>query len=382
MKKEKGITLIALVITIVIIIILATVTINMAFGDGGLLRQAEQAKDMTVNGTIAESEEINRVMAEYLSEIQQDEEETKKISSLFIWDIEDIYFSELKNVVDYLNINTIYADVGLYDHMNLAISEFEFLMQFVQSEDIELFALTGDENGLDDENSSEINDLIDTVREYNQQAKNKIAGISVDLEFYLTDAYLNGSEEDKQALFSEYVDFMKTSYNYAKQNDLKFAVCIPNWYDNLNEQKLEELIKDGCDYVQVMNYEKSGMTDNISKEIELAKKYSKTIENIAELQAPNDVNGVTNDLTFYNDGIDACIQKFDEIQNTYQYNKLGFSYHYYIPAVELIGQVVDLASKYDLEVYPYYPNGDSADLKNVYLTDGDKKNIWYEFYYS
>lgn len=38
MKKEKGITLIALVITIVIIIILATVTINMAFGDGGLLR--------------------------------------------------------------------------------------------------------------------------------------------------------------------------------------------------------------------------------------------------------------------------------------------------------------------------------------------------------
>ena len=37
-RKAKGITLIALVITIVILIILATVTINVAFGDGGLIQ--------------------------------------------------------------------------------------------------------------------------------------------------------------------------------------------------------------------------------------------------------------------------------------------------------------------------------------------------------
>lgn len=45
--KEKGITLIALVITIVILIILATITINMAFGDNGLVKYAEAARDMT-----------------------------------------------------------------------------------------------------------------------------------------------------------------------------------------------------------------------------------------------------------------------------------------------------------------------------------------------
>ena len=72
--KESGITLIALVITIVILIILSTVTINMAFGDGGLIQQAELAKDMTANSTVAESEEINSIMEEYANIIVEDGE--------------------------------------------------------------------------------------------------------------------------------------------------------------------------------------------------------------------------------------------------------------------------------------------------------------------
>ena len=46
-SKEKGITLVALVITIVILIILATVTINAAFGEGGIIKKAQQAKELT-----------------------------------------------------------------------------------------------------------------------------------------------------------------------------------------------------------------------------------------------------------------------------------------------------------------------------------------------
>ena len=42
--KNKGITLLALVITIVILIILATIAINMIFGDNGLINRTEQAK--------------------------------------------------------------------------------------------------------------------------------------------------------------------------------------------------------------------------------------------------------------------------------------------------------------------------------------------------
>ena len=50
-KSQKGITLVALVITVIIIIILATVAINFAFGNNGLITRAEQARDFYANDT-------------------------------------------------------------------------------------------------------------------------------------------------------------------------------------------------------------------------------------------------------------------------------------------------------------------------------------------
>ncbi len=44
MRKERGITLLALVVTIIILIILATVSINIVVEDGGVFTKAEQAK--------------------------------------------------------------------------------------------------------------------------------------------------------------------------------------------------------------------------------------------------------------------------------------------------------------------------------------------------
>ena len=43
-SQARGITLVALVITIIIIIILATVTINMAFGDDGIIKELSKQK--------------------------------------------------------------------------------------------------------------------------------------------------------------------------------------------------------------------------------------------------------------------------------------------------------------------------------------------------
>ena len=44
LKNQKGITLVALVITIVILIILATVAITFAFDKNGLVPRAEEAR--------------------------------------------------------------------------------------------------------------------------------------------------------------------------------------------------------------------------------------------------------------------------------------------------------------------------------------------------
>ena len=48
-RRQKGITLIALIITIVILIILAVITINIAFGDNGLIKRVQQARDLYAN---------------------------------------------------------------------------------------------------------------------------------------------------------------------------------------------------------------------------------------------------------------------------------------------------------------------------------------------
>ena len=44
MKKQTGITLIALVITIIILIILAGVSINLVVGDNGIITTAKREK--------------------------------------------------------------------------------------------------------------------------------------------------------------------------------------------------------------------------------------------------------------------------------------------------------------------------------------------------
>ena len=72
-KNERGITLLTLAITILIIIILAGVTINATLGDNGLLKQAQDAKDMAESTTIDTEEKMNKIMQEYANVMAEDE---------------------------------------------------------------------------------------------------------------------------------------------------------------------------------------------------------------------------------------------------------------------------------------------------------------------
>ena len=61
LKNQRGITLVALVITIIVLIILATVTISFAFGSDGLIGRAEQAEDFYANDTKYTEDSITNV---------------------------------------------------------------------------------------------------------------------------------------------------------------------------------------------------------------------------------------------------------------------------------------------------------------------------------
>ena len=61
LKNQRGITLVALVITIVVLIILATISISFAFGNNGLVNRAEQARDFYANDTKYTEQSITNV---------------------------------------------------------------------------------------------------------------------------------------------------------------------------------------------------------------------------------------------------------------------------------------------------------------------------------
>ncbi len=60
-NAEKGITLIALVVTIVVLLILAGITINMLFSNGGIFKTAGDAANAWNDATINEQESLNNL---------------------------------------------------------------------------------------------------------------------------------------------------------------------------------------------------------------------------------------------------------------------------------------------------------------------------------
>ena len=69
LKKERGITLVALVITIVILIILATVAINFVFGNTGIITRAQVAAEETRGARVEEERDLwnaNQYLNDYI----------------------------------------------------------------------------------------------------------------------------------------------------------------------------------------------------------------------------------------------------------------------------------------------------------------------------
>lgn len=80
MKNQKGITLVALVITIVVLLILAGVTISMVMGDNGVLKNSQKAKFESALGTAKES--LSTGLSSYSTDIYAGEKAEKDFQSV------------------------------------------------------------------------------------------------------------------------------------------------------------------------------------------------------------------------------------------------------------------------------------------------------------
>lgn len=112
MKQEKGITLIALVITIIILIILAGVSISVIMGDEGLIERTKTAKEESTIKSIEEKLELVKG-SDYVNEVGQSNIDTYFVT-LEKEKIEPYEISEKNKIND--SLGYVIAD-GKYSFM-------------------------------------------------------------------------------------------------------------------------------------------------------------------------------------------------------------------------------------------------------------------------
>lgn len=99
MKNEKGITLVALVITIVVLIILAGISINLILGDNGIITIVKKAKENTELAKVEEEKELNELY------MQMETEEGTSSGNTSA----NMIINSQKEYIDYLN-KTVYPE--------------------------------------------------------------------------------------------------------------------------------------------------------------------------------------------------------------------------------------------------------------------------------
>ena len=128
MKKQTGITLIALVITIIILLILAGIVIFFGLGDKGIITKAITAKNDTDEAKI--KEEIEMI----LLQVQIDKQDTITLDDLQLWigsnqpDISIIDNRPEENTIDLYYQNSIIKVSNDLKIIEIIKSEFNIII--------------------------------------------------------------------------------------------------------------------------------------------------------------------------------------------------------------------------------------------------------------
>ena len=297
--------------------------------------------------------------------------EGKDIVSLYCWDIDDFNLSKLKDEIDYLGVNTLYIQRPANDSQTQRLRE---VMEFAKRYNLDVFLLEGARDWLTEGDMNKVIDVINEANELNTTLDYKFKGVSLDIEFYLTDEYqeaANNEDTEKQlALFRQFTENTKRCCDYAESLGLKYSMALPVWLDKLSPEILEDLMNYNYDHIAFMNYFKETIMENMDQEVEIAKKHNLKIVSIAEVQDPK-FGTVGEEDTFYNDGLDKCISTLNGIKQKYNYENLGISYHYYKPLLSLLERdtEVGIENKYELQIFPYI-NETNVKVDKAQISEG------------
>ena len=145
MKKQNGITLIALVITIIVLLILAGVSIATLTGENGILSKAETAKMETDEGKIIEEIKLGYNAVKIGSNLNGWNKDTeaaeleKELTNMNQTDEITAYKENLKDgkeviIVEYVNRDKIYC---IDDNSEIHECEIEYFLGDIQQETLD-----------------------------------------------------------------------------------------------------------------------------------------------------------------------------------------------------------------------------------------------------
>ena len=254
--------------------------------------------------------------------------------AMYSWNHDFIYEEKetlLQHVMELTECNILYQELS----SKADVKDVADFLQRRGEKGQQVYYLCGNASWAIEEGATSMLKEVERAVEYNKAAgENKFVGIQFDVEPYC----LLDFEENADEYMAIYVENSKLAYKAAHEAGLLVEICIPYYWDSAYEyyDELEDLIANACDRVVVMNYyKKNKEAAHISYELELCKKYNKPIINATET-IPAGQHGLTENNTYYNDGIDAIETMWNSLDGFFQYDKLGYAFHYLDIIIELL----------------------------------------------
>lgn len=261
----------------------------------------------------------------------KEQEKVYQETGMFEWAEEAVREpEEALHLAEELEITRWYQET---DGTTEAESTREFV-KVLHDNNIEVYALLGAVDWGYEENGATLLAHLEKIVQYNVQSseKERFDGVMLDIEPYISDYWKENPEE----YMDRYISCMKKGYKFAQKNHLRTAICIPRHYDDQGlTVGLEELIKETCDEVAVMNYSCGNEIEAIKTEAVLSEKYGKELHCILEFQEVGK-HGLTEKETYRNKGIDNAKETWEELQKEYENINVIRDYHWSSPVREML----------------------------------------------
>ncbi|XKH50510.1 hypothetical protein LG275_13050 [Chryseomicrobium palamuruense] len=246
----------------------------------------------------------------------------KKPSTLFSWAIEKDSLDIVTSNQEPLSIQRLFQYVHPNEYADGTLSTF---IQEMDKKELRVYALDGGYYwGTTDYGYDEMIDFIDQVVLYNSRhlADAQLQGIVLDVE----PAQDENWRHDQEGLMRQFVFNMTRAYDYANSKGLYVVVCITYWYDDLHLEHLTEIIRNACDEVAIMNYDRGNELANIQTEVALAKEFDKPVITIFEFEKPDNRNVHEQNSYFYQGPL-AALEAFINLDLYYDYPALTAGWH-------------------------------------------------------